>query len=223
MDALVHHQVVDSFVRRGHPPTVDEIAKALRTDAKRVAASLRRLHEGHGLVLHPGSLDIWIAHPFSASPTAVWVAERDRGWWAPCMWCAFGIAVLAAPDAIIHVRLGGEHESVSVAMQHGKLESDLMVHFAVPPRDAWANVVHYCATVLPFRSQAAVAAWCERHRLPRGEIVPIGRVLELARAWYGPYLDRDWRKWTIHEAQSIFDGVGLTGEFFRLPAADVTF
>ncbi|WP_394837763.1 alkylmercury lyase family protein [Pendulispora rubella] len=224
MESLVHHLVIDSFVRRGHPPTVDEMAAALNIPRERAAEALRRLHDGHGLVLHPGSLEVWLAHPFSASPTAVWVAADDaRGWWAPCMWCAFGITVLTAPNATIHVRLGGENEPADIRLRDGAVVSDHVVHFALPPRDAWANVVHFCSTVLPFRSADDVARWCERHRLPQGAIVSAERTLDLARAWYGHHLDRDWRKWTLHEAQGIFEGAGLTGEFFRLPVTDGTF
>ncbi|WP_394826953.1 alkylmercury lyase family protein [Pendulispora albinea] len=223
MEDRVHHHVIDSFVRRGYPSTAWEIAADLGATSEQVAATLRRLHDGHGLVLHPGSLDVWIAHPFSASPTAVWVAEGERGWWAPCMWCALGVAVLAAPNATIHARIGGEHEPVQIQLHDGAVAEDsssLGVHFAVPLRDAWANVVHFCSTVLPFRSAADVERWCERHRIAQGAVVPVAQALDLARAWYGHHLDRDWRKWTLQEAQAIFERVGLTGPFFRLPVSD---
>jgi len=223
MEDRVHHHVLESFVRRGYPSSVSEIATALEVTEAQVAEAMRRLHDGHGLVLHPDSLDVWIAHPFSASPTAVWVAEGSSGWWAPCMWCALGIAGLAAPDATIHVRLGGEHEPADIRLRNGVVASDLVVHFAIPPRDAWTNVVHFCSTVLPFRSAESVALWCERHRITQGAIVPIAQALDLARAWYGRHLDRHWRKWTVQEAQAIFDAVGLTGEFFRLPVSDGSF
>jgi hypothetical protein len=44
-------------------------------------------------------------------------------------------------------------------------------------------------------------------------------VLDLGRVWYGRHLDRDWRKWTVPEAQAVFDQVGLTGDFWRLPGS----
>jgi hypothetical protein len=223
MDGLVHHAVVSGFTREGHAPSVDEIAASLGRPRDEVAAALRRLHDGHGLVLQPGSLEVWIAHPFSASPTAVWVAAEDRGWWAPCMWCAMGVVALAAPRATIHARWAGEAGEARIEVDESGVHGDAVVHFAIPPRDAWSNVVHWCATVLPFRRAEEVAPWCERHRIPRGELVPLDRALALGRAWYGRHLERDWRKWSAREAQAIFDEVGLSGDFWRVPASDQPF
>jgi len=222
--ALVHHHLLAGIVRDGRAPALAALAEAASVSPADVAASLGRLAEGHGLVLHPGTTEVWIAHPFSLSPTGVWVAADDgRGWWAPCLWCATGIAALVARPVVVHARIGGEAEAVAIPLADGRAGDDVVVHFALPPRDAWSNVVHYCACVLPFRAAADVDAWCARHRLPRGEVVPLAQVADLGCAWYGRHLDRDWRKWTVPEAQAIFERVGLTGPFWALPTADGTF
>ena len=49
-----------------------------------------------------------------------------------------------------------------------------------------------------------------------GELVDLATLTELARRWYGDRLDCDWRSRTLAESQAILDGVGLTGEFWRL-------
>jgi len=207
--ARVHHEILQGFVDRGHPPRLPEEAHP----------ALRELEAAHGVVLHPGTTDVWVAHPFSASPTAVWVERRgaDRGWWAPCLWCAMGV-VLAAPDATIHVRYGGEATAAAIQVDAGThVDSDACVHFPMPARDAWNNVIHYCATVLPFRTADDISAWSQRHDLPVGAAVPIAQVLALARVWYGGHLARDWRKWTSSEVQEIFTRVGLTGPHWHVP------
>lgn len=222
--ARVHQAIMQGFVDRGHAPNVDEIAARLGASPAEVEVSLLALHESHGVVLHPGSSAIWIAHPFSASPTAVWVRAGERGWWAPCLWCAMGIVALAAPDATVHARLGGEDEEVRIELRDGRLVSeDLVVHFAIPARDAWSNVVHWCATVLPFRQASDARAWSARHALPHGSTAPLQKVLELGKVWYGRHLDASFRKWTLAEAQQIFERVGLTGETWALPAGERTF
>jgi hypothetical protein len=71
-------------------------------------------------------------------------------------------------------------------------EDDIVTHFAVPLRSAWDNVHHYCATVLPFRSEEDVDAWSRRHAIPKGAVVPIAQVAELARVRYGKHADHDW-------------------------------
>lgn len=221
LDGRVHHQIMKSFVDRGFASTTGELAATLKIDRLRIEASLRRLHEGHGVVLHPGSTEVWIAHPFSSSPSGVFVRDGERGWWAPCLWCGMGIATLAAPGATLTARYGGEDDSVRIDLRDPT--SPIVVHFATPPREAWNNVLHWCATVQPFQRAEDVDAWCARHRLPRGVIVPIEQVQRLGRAWYGRHLDEDWKKWTIAEAQAIFDSVGLTGDFWRLPTSPGNF
>ena len=143
LDRRLHHAIVESIIANG-PRDAHALAEQLAVSFDEVAASLDRLAEAHALVLHPGTLEVWIAHPFSCSPTATWVAVGDRGWWALCMWCAPGIAALVGGDPTIHARLGGEAQAVAITAA-----SQLVVHFARPPRDAWSNVIHYCATVLP--------------------------------------------------------------------------
>ncbi len=38
----------------------------------------------------------------------------------------------------------------------------------------------------------------------------------LVQPWYGGRLDEGWRGRSAEEAQAILDGIGLTGEFWRL-------
>src|SRR5262245_41818880 len=132
----VHQALLLGFVRAGYPPTADELAASLGVPRAAVFAALQTLHEIHGLVLHPGTTEVWLAHPFSATPTAVWVAGPERGWWAPCLWCALGITALTASTARIHVRLGGEHEEMVLRVADGEVVDDVVVHFALPPRRA---------------------------------------------------------------------------------------
>ena len=209
--ASVHHAILESFATRGHPPALPPEAHA----------ALHELAGDHGVVLHPGSTDVWVAHPFSASPTGIWVQAPNRGWWAPCVWCALGISVLAAPTATIHARYGGEAEPCTIEVVDGELATrDVVVHFPTPAADAWSNVIHWCACVLPFRRAGDVAPWIDRHAMMSGSIVELVQVHALARAWYGGHLRRDWRKHTTREAQAIFTSVGLVGPHWQLPSGD---
>lgn len=224
LDGLVHHKVIAGFVQRGFAPSVERLADELARPAPAIEAALERLHRGHGLVLHPGTHAPWIAHPFSSTPTNVWIEAGERGWWAPCLWCALGVCALAAPDAVIHTRLEGEHEPLRIEVRGGEVVSrGLLVHFATPPREAWNNVNAWCASVQPFASEERVDAWCARHALPRGECLTLEQLQRLARAWYGRHLAEDWSKWSLAQAQAIFDSVGLRGDFWRLPRTDRAF
>jgi hypothetical protein len=50
-----------------------------------------------------------------------------------------------------------------------------------------------------------------------GAVVAIGRLNDLARAWYGDRLDADWRPRSRDESQQLLADVGLDGEFWELP------
>ena len=117
-------------------------------------------------------------------------------------------------------RYGGESDEARIEFRQGFLTSErAFVHFAIPPREAWSNVVHFCSRVLAFRCEEDASAWCRRHRYPPGALVPVEQVYALGQAWYGRHLDASWRKWTVAEAGAIFRGVGLTGEFWDLPSS----
>ena len=137
------------------------------------------------------------------------------------MWCACGIVTLVGGNATIHTRIGGEGEDIDIHVEKGRVrESDLWVHFAVPPRAAWDCVHHFCATVLLFRSPDDVRSWSERHGIPFGAVAPISQIMDLGRRWYARHADPDWRKWTVREAGEIFRRVGLVGDFWDIPVTE---
>ena len=49
------------------------------------------------------------------------------------------------------------------------------------------------------------------------EAMTLGPPLELAPRWYGDRLDPCWRPRSREESQRILGGVGLRGDFWRLP------
>jgi len=224
IDAEVHHAFIDPLRRTGCAPSRQQVSAALARPVDDIEQALRRLSASHGVVLHPHVCEPWVIHPFSLSPTATWVQQAELGWWAPCIWCGFGIAALAGGNAVIHARIGGEMEDVDIHIVNGEVvEKSLWVHFAVPPRAAWDNVHHFCATVLPFRQAADVQTWSNRHGLPAGSAVPISQVQELGREWYAHHCDRNWRKWSVAEAVAIFERVGLAGAFWSLESREGSF
>ena len=51
---------------------------------------------------------------------------------------------------------------------------------------------------------------------PRGGVMTMAQLHELARRWYGDRLDPGWRPRTVEQSQAILDAVGLTGPFWQL-------
>ena len=216
--ADVHAALIQQFLTAGCLPAMDQIASSLQITSAEMTRRLNALADLHGLVLHPHATEPWVVHPFSATPTLHFVEGSGRGWWAPCIWCALGVAQLAGGSVRIHTRIGAETESTVVEVRDGvpRDAEGIFVHFSIPPRRAWNNVHQHCSLVLPFRSQSEIKQWCERHGQTYGEAVTLEQTASLGRRWYGPYAQASWRKWTVEQAQEIFHESGLTSPFWEL-------
>jgi hypothetical protein len=66
-----------------------------------------------------------------------------------------------------------------------------------------------------FRSEEHVGRWLAG-REP-GATVPVATLAALAEAWWCDRLPPAWRPHTREQNQAILDGLGLTGDFWRLP------
>lgn len=68
--------------------------------------------------------------------------------------------------------------------------------------------------MLLFRSEDHADDWLGGR--PRGEVIPVLKLVELAYAWWGDRLDPDWRPHTRDQNQAILDRLELTGPFWTL-------
>ena len=66
-----------------------------------------------------------------------------------------------------------------------------------------------------FRSEEHIERWLGG-RSP-GAAISVGKLCDLAHAWWSDRLAPDWRPRTREQNQAILDGLGLTGAFWRLP------
>jgi hypothetical protein len=215
--ARLHATIARHFLDHGHAPSLDTLSRAFGAPREVVVRALHALQAYHGVVLHPKSGEIWALHPFSAAPTSFWVRSARGQWWGNCAWCSLGIAALLKEDVTITTTLGGESEQIVLRIADGRVTPEhLLVHFPVPMERAWDNVVYTCSVMLLFASNSAIDDWCERHRIQKGDVQPVSRVWDFARAWYERHLDPDWAKWTTAEATALFTRFGLTGPIWTI-------
>ncbi len=216
----LHAAILQHVIAHGVAPEPEALAARFGASVEGIVAALRALADDHGVVLHPHAPRIWIIHPFSLAPTGFLLRAGDREWWGNCAWCALGAASLLARDVTVTTTLGANGRQVDVRIRGGRLlDTGYVVHFPVPMAQAWDNVVYTCSTMLLFEGEAQVDDWSRRHGIPRGDVQPIERIWEFARAWYGRHLDPAWRKWSVDEARALFERFGLTGPIWQLPAA----
>jgi hypothetical protein len=69
--------------------------------------------------------------------------------------------------------------------------------------------------MLLFRSEEHVDRWCATHDAERRPLVGFEQLWQLAVAWYANRLTQDARRPMGDEIRAIFDGLGLTGPFWR--------
>lgn len=119
LDRDVRLAVYRKIVEEGRPPTAPEMAVRLGVATLDVEASLRRLADGHVLVLAPGTPYIWMANPFSAIPTTFEVEVGDRRYFGNCIWDALGIFADMAP--LIGEVLGPVTGSISASDSGGSV------------------------------------------------------------------------------------------------------
>jgi hypothetical protein len=220
----LHHTIIRFIIDRGYSPDVDMLAQLLEASNESISAALSRLQDDHGVVLHPNSNKVWVIHPFSLAPTNFLVRCGDQEWWGNCAWCSLGIAVLIGKDAVITTALGADGKQIDVHIKDGRVvETNFFVHFPVPMKKAWDNVIYTCSVMLLFESEQQIDNWCAKHQIGKGDVQPISRVWEFSQVWYGNHLDPDWRKWTNKEARKLFAEAGLEGEIWNIPFSESRF
>lgn len=216
-NSSLHEAIISSFLDRQRPPTISEIAARFGYAEVDARQAMHTLADYHGAVLHPNTDEVWIAHPFSAAPTTYVVRCGSRKWWGNCAWCSLGVAHLAGGTAAIETRLGAIEDQATIRIEGGKLiDTDFVVHFPVPMRQAWDNVIYTCSIQLLFRNEAQVDEWCATRGIPKGDVRPLEQVWKFATEWYGRHADANWTKWSMQEAAEIFGRNGLDGPIWSL-------
>jgi hypothetical protein len=66
-----------------------------------------------------------------------------------------------------------------------------------------------------FRSEEHIERWLGGREA--GATIPVGKLAELAQAWWDDRIAPDWRPRTREQNQAILERLGLVDEFWRLP------
>jgi len=214
----VRGELTRQIAEQGRAPSNDELAKSLGCSLSDIEDALLALHSSHSLLLHPHKVEPWVVHPFALYPASCWVQVGSRGYWAACLYCAFGIAAALNSDADIFTRFGGESKQCIVRVRdQDVIEKDLVFHLSTPIREWWDNVIHSCASFQPFCNEIEVEDWCKRHGSPKGAVVPLSQMWQFANAWYGNYVSQPWHKRSLDEIREVLQSNNLVGPFWNIP------
>jgi hypothetical protein len=138
LDLEIRRRTYARFVELGRAPTTGELGYP----REQVEAAWRRLHEAHALVLNPATLELRMANPFSAVPTAYRVQAAGRWWYANCAWDAFGVCAALAVDGRVETSCPDCGEPIAVEIRDRSPDrGDLLFHCLVPAARWWDDIV----------------------------------------------------------------------------------
>jgi hypothetical protein len=139
-DSVLRVLIYDEIVRTGEAPTLATLARLVGARLDDVRASLRRMHEGHMLVLQSTG-EILMAHPFSTVPTPFITEVEGRRWFGNCIWDGLGIIAALHSDGIVLTSCATSGERLELTVRGGALTGEGVVHFALPARQWWDDIV----------------------------------------------------------------------------------
>jgi hypothetical protein len=136
----VRVQIYRTWLGTGRAPSAAEIATDLGRDAAEIEQAYVDLAEARILTFAPATKSIWMAHPFSATPTAYRVFCEGISYWANCAWDALGIAAMLGKDTHCVCRCPECEQQIDLSVTNGEVGRDGVIHFVVPARRFWENV-----------------------------------------------------------------------------------
>jgi hypothetical protein len=142
LESLLRVSAYRVTLARGSPPTVSELAVSCAASEAEVRDGLRNLTAARMLVVQPTSGELLMVPPFSSVPTPFAVRTAHYTTYANCIWDALGVPVMLREPAEIVTACGCCSES-SIIRAHRDAPPDGrgVVHFAVPARRWWDDVV----------------------------------------------------------------------------------
>lgn len=220
----LHFSIIKGIIDNGFAPNVDDLSIIFNVDKSEVLRGLNDLQEYHGVVLHPNEPKIWVLHPFSLAPTNFYVKSEKGEWWGNCAWCSLGVAALLKDDLKITTTIGAETKQIEINIINGEIqEKYYFIHFPIPMKNAWDNVIYTCSNMLVFESEKQIDEWTKKHNIPKGDIQPIENIWNFSKKWYGNHLNPEWTKWSIEEAKEMFRKFQLNHEIWSLEGSNERF
>jgi hypothetical protein len=139
----VRLEVLRQALETTHVPTAGEVASELGVPEADAVDAYRQLGEGHVYVVEPGDpTRLRMANPFSGRPTRFTVSARGRSYFANCVWDSLGIVSLLGGDGVVETVCPDCGDKLTLKVADRKLvESDGVVHFSVPARHWWDDIV----------------------------------------------------------------------------------
>ena len=141
-DIAIRNTTYRLFVENGSAPSAADVATAAGIALADAEAAWKRLHDAHAIVLQPDAVELRMANPFSAVPTAYRVHAGGRSWYANCAWDAFGVCAALHTDGHIDTTCPECGEAIECEVRDGQpVDKQLLFHCLVPAAQWWDDIV----------------------------------------------------------------------------------
>lgn len=141
-DLAVRREIYDGAMNGNPIPTRERLAGTLKRDVRSVDDALGNLAAAHMIVLQPDSGEVLMANPFSAVPTPFLVTDRDRRWFANCIWDSMGIAAMLHENVVLQTSCGCCGYAMTLRIPDDCAANDeRLAHFAIPAAHWWDDIV----------------------------------------------------------------------------------
>jgi len=142
LDTTVRLTLYSEFVRTASPPTVEALAARMGASIAEIRAALERLAAGKAIVLQPESREVLMANPLCAVPTPYRVRTEDRSFFGSCVWDGLGIMAMLGGDSVLDTSCACCGEAMTIGARDGQVvPASGVIHFAVPAKRWWENIV----------------------------------------------------------------------------------
>jgi len=186
--ALILRHIAD----RGSPPSPAELQVATAAPSAETVQHMLQEMESRGLIFRdPGSGSILAAYPLSAVPTAHRVRLADgRQVQAMCAVDALGVALVFGQDTHISSRCRHCRADIEVSVVGERIgaysPASAVVWYTPAAVHCAVAAEGQCPYINFFCSREHVKDWKRDLSAPRGQILPLERALDRARAVFNP-------------------------------------
>lgn len=142
--ARVRLDVLEVARQTAQVPDAGEVARRIGRSHDQVVNAFGHLAETHVYVLEPGDPGrLRMANPFSAVPTGFRVEAGGRRYFGNCVWDALGIVSLLGGEGRVQASCPDCNQEMLLDVSGRELAPiEAVVHFAVPARRWWDDIVH---------------------------------------------------------------------------------
>lgn len=218
---LVRKYIFDYFLENSRAPVLEEIMKRFALTRAEAGDVLESLEKAHHVVRLPGTQRILMANPISALHTPFRVRVADRRYFAPCAWDSVAFHVMLGRAIEVDSYCHHCAAKVTVSLSDDKVAAsdprDPLVFLSLPAAKWWENIVLTCANnMVFFSSHEHLEEWLGQNPGVSGEALTLDQTLGISEPIYRKKLDLDYARPPKEQLMSLWDSMGLRGEFWKL-------